>query len=128
MFGPFPWHFRGFFVAFSWPSKFRGVDKRVVCQKGGFGRCSPGTKIGTRVHSDVFFGTKTGTRVRSHVAPERKQERGHIGQNHPFAKPPFCLLLISISPLETGRLRPHRGVTGQKDLGSCALPQKQFSQ
>ena len=38
------------------------VDKRVVFQKGGFGRCSPGTKTGTRVHSDV--------------PPEQKLERG----------------------------------------------------
>ena len=41
-----------------------GVDKRVVFQKGGFGGCSPGTKTGTRVHSDV--------------APERKSERGYV--------------------------------------------------
>ena len=33
-------------------------------------------------------GMKTGTRVRWHVPPER--ERGHIRQNHPFTKPPFC--------------------------------------
>ena len=36
-------------------------------------------------------GTKTGTRVRSHVPPERKRDRGHVHQNHPFAKPPFYL-------------------------------------
>ena len=30
-------------------------------------------------------------RVRSHVAPERKLERGCIRQNHPFTKPPFYL-------------------------------------
>ena len=35
-------------------------------------------------------GTKTGTRALSHVAPERKPERGYIRQNHPFTKPPFC--------------------------------------
>ena len=32
-------------------------------QKGGFGGCSPGTKTGTRVHSDVPPERKTGTRV-----------------------------------------------------------------
>ena len=42
--------------------------------------------------------TKTGTRVRSHVPPGRKPERGHIRQNHPFTKPPFCL------PVRSGRL------------------------
>ena len=34
-------------------------------------------------------GTKTGTTVRSDVPPERKPERGYIHQNHPFTKPPF---------------------------------------
>ena len=34
----------------------------------------------------------TGTRVRSLDPPERKPERGHVRQNHPFTKPPFCLL------------------------------------
>ena len=59
-----------------------GVDKRVVFQMGGFGGCSPGTKTGTRVHSDVPLerqpergsfpcspGTKTGTRVHSPKPP-----------------------------------------------------------
>ena len=36
-------------------------------------------------------GTKTGTRVRSHVPLERKPEREHIRQNHPFTKPTFYL-------------------------------------
>ena len=38
--------------------------------------------------------TKTGTRVRSHIPPERIQERGHIRQNPPFTKPPLCLPVI----------------------------------
>ena len=59
------------------------VSKRVVLadaprnesrNKGTFG-CSPRTT--------------NGTRVRSHVPPERKPERGHMGQNRPFTKPPF---------------------------------------
>ena len=29
----------------------------------------------------------------SHVPPERKPERGYVCQNHPFTKPPFCLLV-----------------------------------
>ena len=41
-----------------------GVAKRVVFQKGGFGGCSPGTKTGARVHSDV--------------PPEQKPERGYV--------------------------------------------------
>ena len=36
----------------------------MVFQKGGFGGCSPETKAGTRVHSDV--------------PPEREQERGYV--------------------------------------------------
>ena len=43
---------------------FSGVHTRVVFQKGGFGGCSPGTRTGTRVHSDV--------------PPERKLERGYV--------------------------------------------------
>ena len=62
-----------------------GVDKRVV-QKGGFGGCSPGTKTGMRVHSDVPPERKTGTKVRSHVPAERKPERGYIRENHPFTR------------------------------------------
>ena len=54
--------------------------------KGTF-RCSPGT-IGT---FGCAPGTKIGTSVRLHVTPERPPERGHIRQNHPFTKPPFCL-------------------------------------
>ena len=57
--------------------------------KGWFWRIFPGTKTGTRVHSDVPLECTTGTRVRSHVPPERKPERGHIRQNHPFTNPPF---------------------------------------
>ena len=45
--------------------------------------------------------TKTGTRVRSHVPPERKPERGHIRQNHPFTKPPFHLPVIRANFLLT---------------------------
>ena len=60
--------------------------------KGWFWRmCSPGTKTGTRAHSDVPPERKPGTRVRSHVPPERQPERGHVRQNHPFTKPPFYL-------------------------------------
>ena len=54
-----------------------GVAKMVVFQKGGFGGYSPGTKNGTRVHSDVPL--------------ERIPEQTYIRQNRPFTKPPFCL-------------------------------------
>ena len=76
-------------------SSFGGAQKGGF-QKGGFGGCSPGTKAGTRVRSDVPPGTKTGTRVRSHVPPERKPERGYIRQNHPLRKPPFYLPVIVV--------------------------------
>ena len=52
-------------------------------QKGGFGGCSPGTK--------------TGTRVRSDVPPERKPERGYVRQSHPFTKLPCYLPVKDIS-------------------------------
>ena len=52
-----------------------GVDKRVVFQKGGFGGCSPGTKTGTRVHSDVPPERKPGTRyVRMFLWNENRNE------------------------------------------------------
>ena len=44
--------------------RISGVAKRVVFQKGGFGGCSPGTKTGTRAHSDV--------------PPEGKPEQGYV--------------------------------------------------
>ena len=73
-----------------WCAIFGGTQKGGF-QKGGFGGCSPGTKTGKRVRSDVPPERKTGTRVRSHVPPERKAERGYIRQNHPFTKAPFYL-------------------------------------
>ena len=48
-----------------------GFSKRV-----GFGGCSPGTKTGTRVHSDVSPGTKTGTRAHSHVTRNENRNEG----------------------------------------------------
>ena len=54
------------------------TNERSGFQKGGFGGCSPVPKTGTRVHADV---------------PQyQKPERGHIHQNRPFTKPPFCFL------------------------------------
>ena len=67
----------------------------------GTPRCSPGTKAGTR--NRTFPRNEAWTRVRSHVPPERTPERGHIRQNHPFRKPPFCL------PVKSGVFGPwHR--------------------
>ena len=63
--------------------------ERVVFQKGGFGGSSPGTKTGTRVHSDVPPERKPEQKVHSHVPPKRKPKRGHIRQNQPLTKPPF---------------------------------------
>ena len=75
-----------------WRNSSLGFAKWWI-QKGGFGGCSPGTKTGTRVHSDVppVPGPKTRTRVRSHVTPERKPERAYVRQNHPYTKPPLDL-------------------------------------
>ena len=35
--------------------------------------------------------------VLADVPPERKPERGHVRQNHPFTKPPFCLPMTLFS-------------------------------
>ena len=67
---------------------FGGLTKGCFgFQKGSFGGRFPGTKTGTRVHSDVPPERKPGTRVRSHVPPEWKPERGYVCQDHPFKKP-----------------------------------------
>ena len=73
------------------------VDKRVVFHKGGFGGCSPRNENRNEGIFGCSPGTKTGTRARSHVSPERKPERGHVRQNHPFTKPPFCLPVIFLA-------------------------------
>ena len=44
-----------------------GETQKGGFQKGGFGGCSPGTKTGTRVRSDIPPERKTATRARSHV-------------------------------------------------------------
>ena len=69
-----------------------GVCKRVVSKKGGFGgrsqvpnrnegtfRCSP---VPNKNRDEGTFG----------CSPVPKKERGHIRQNRPFTKPPFCFL------------------------------------
>ena len=90
---------------YSWLCQKSGVDKRVVSQKGGFGGCPPPPKENRNEGTfGCSPGTKTGTRVRSHVPSERKSERGHIRQNHPFTKPPFCL------PVKLGRQKVGYGM------------------
>ena len=74
-----------------------GVAKRVVFQKGGFGACSPGTKTGTRVHSDVPPERKPERGYVRMLPRNEKPERGHIRQNHPFGKPPFWQPPIQLS-------------------------------
>ena len=51
------------------PTKVRGLTKAWF-PKGWFWRMFPRNETGTRVHADV--------------PPERRLERGHIRQNHPF--------------------------------------------
>ena len=71
----------------------RGLPKGGF-QKGGFGGCSPGTKTGTRVHSDV---PPERTPERGYIPMFLRNEkpvRGHVRQNHPFTKPSFCFLSI----------------------------------
>ena len=69
-----------------------GGSQKGGFQKGGFGGCSPAPRTGMRVHSDVPRHPKTATRVHANVPRHQKQERGHIRQNRPFTKPPFCFL------------------------------------
>ena len=63
-------------------SNSRGVAKGWF-QKGGFGGCSLHPPRQERGYK------KKGRRC-------QKPERGHIRQNHPFTKPPFCFLPNSI--------------------------------
>ena len=69
------------------------VHKRVVFQKGGLGGCSPGTKTGTRVHLDVPRDENQNEGTFACSPGTKKPERVYIRQNHPFTKPPLCLLL-----------------------------------
>ena len=68
--------------------------------KGWFWQMFPGTKTGTRVHSDVPRHQKPdeGTFGCSLVP---KPERGYIRQNRPFTKPPFCFLSKETCHFET---------------------------
>ena len=59
--------------------------------------------------------TKTGTMVRSDVPPERKPERGHIRQNHPFTKPPFYL------PVKDGQFSMPATVNQLKNMQTAEL-------
>ena len=67
-------------------------SKKVVFQKGGFGGCSPGTKTGTRVHSEVPRNEKL---ERGYVRMFPQNENRNEGtftkttllENHPFVNP-----------------------------------------
>ena len=90
------------------PGKIRGFAKGWF-PKGWFWRMFPrNEKTGTRVHSPkppfwkpsfylpmTLFGVDkrvvSKRVVSADVPPERKPERGHVRQNHPFRKPPFYL-------------------------------------
>ena len=52
---------------------------------------------GTKNRNEGTFGCSRGTKNRNEATfgcspVPKKPERGHIRQNHPFTKPPFCLL------------------------------------
>ena len=66
---------------------FRGLAKGWF-PKGWFWWTFPRNENG----NEGTFGTKTGTRVRTHVRPERQTGTRLHSLNHPFTKPPFCLL------------------------------------
>ena len=68
--------------------KESGVRKRVVSKTvvpWTPQNWNKGTKNGTTVPKIRNEGTKNGTTI-------QKMERGYIRQNHPFTKPPFCIL------------------------------------
>ena len=75
-------------------AKFRGLpkgwfSKRVVFQKGGFGGCSPGK----RGYIRMFPRNEKPERGYVRMFPwNGNPERGDVCQNHPFTKPPLCLL------------------------------------
>ena len=85
------------------------VAKRWVFPKGWFWRmfpwnenrnegtfgCSPGTRTGTRVHSDVPPERELERGYVRMFPRNERPERGYVRQNHPFAKPPLCLISIS---------------------------------
>ena len=74
-------------------SELVGID-RVVSNTGGFGGCSLAPTTRMRVHSDVPWYKKLRRRVHSDVSRYQEPEWGHIRQNRPFTKPPFCFLSI----------------------------------
>ena len=59
--------------------------------KGWFWRMCPRNENRNEGTFGSSPGTKTGTKARLHVPPEQTPKRGHVRQNHPFTKPPFCL-------------------------------------
>ena len=67
-------------------SYFLGGSQKGRFQKGGFGGCSPVSKNGARVHSDVPGAPRTGTRVHSDVPWYQKPERGYIRQTALFSE------------------------------------------
>ena len=70
---------------------YSGVAKRVVFQKGGFDGCSPGTKPGTRVHSDVPPTTKTGGGCRMFPRSQNRNE-GTFAKTNLLGNRPFVSL------------------------------------
>ena len=77
-----------FFARLLLPTPFR---------KGGFGGCSPGTKTGTRVHSDVPPERKP-EQVYIRMFPQNeKPERGYVRQDHPFTKPLLFVYQLTLA-------------------------------
>ena len=72
--------------------KVFGGSQKGGFQKGWFRRMFPRNENRNEGTFGCSPGTKTGTRVRSHVPPERQTGTRVYSPNHPFTKPPFCLL------------------------------------
>ena len=70
-------------------TRFSGVRRRVVFKRVVLAGVSPERKPGTRVHSDGPLEREPERGYVRMFPRNKKLERGHIRQNHPFTKPPF---------------------------------------
>ena len=111
-------------MLFEWFWAFWGLkmhSKSTLCRRNPKGWFPKGWFSRNENRNEGTFGCsperKTGTRVRSGVPPERKPERGHIRQNHPFTKPPFFL------PVTLGYSEPGAGLLGTPDIAAGIAPE-----
>ena len=73
-----------------------GPLKKGDFQKGGFGRCSPVLKFPPKGFSLQCYPGRRNLRFLICLDTQKRKERGHIRQNRPSTKPPFCFLTIAL--------------------------------